>query len=99
MPTNGRKTRETNGKKSSQAEDLHDVEPYAAFEVEMFPSDVDSASHPYADQFRDMLEDVAREYDCQLVSFDVHKGTVNFSFDSNELTAEILRLIQGGRNG
>ncbi len=99
MSTDTDKTRGTDGKKRSQAEDLHDLEPSAAFEVEMFPSDVDSVSHPYADHLRDMLEDVAREYDSRLLSFDVHKGTVTFSFDSDELTAEIMRIIQGGPNG
>jgi hypothetical protein len=36
---------------------------------------------------------VAREYDCTLLSFDVNKGTVKFSFDSDELTAEILKIL------
>lgn len=99
MPTKSKKTRGTDRKKFSPSKDLSNVEPYATFEVEMFQADVDSVSHPYADQLKDMLEDVAREHDCQLVSFAVHQGTVTFSFDSNELTAEILRIIKGGRNG
>lgn len=64
-----------------------------AFEVDLFPEEVDSPDHPYAAQFKEILEGVAREYKCTLLSFDVNKGTVAFSFDSDELTAEILQLL------
>ncbi|MCF8144827.1 MAG: hypothetical protein K9N21_13005 [Deltaproteobacteria bacterium] len=65
-----------------------------SFEVELFPEAVNSPDHPYASQFREILEGVAREYDCTLLSFDVNKGTVTFSFDSDELTAEIMRILK-----
>jgi hypothetical protein len=64
------------------------------FEVEMFPSEVDDPDHPYAAQFKDMLENVAEEYRCTLLSFEVHKGTVTFSFDSDELNAEIIDIFK-----
>jgi len=64
------------------------------FEVDLFPEEVDSPDHPYAAQFRDILDNVAKEYDCTLLSFEVDKGTVTFSFDSDELTAEILQLLE-----
>jgi hypothetical protein len=64
-----------------------------SFEVDLFPEEVDSADHPYAAQFREILESVASEYDCTLLSFDVNKGTVTFSFDSDELTAEVLQIL------
>ena len=64
-----------------------------SFEVELFPKEVDSPDHPYAAQFREILEGVAREYECTLLSFEVNKGTVTFSFDSDELTAEILQIL------
>jgi len=64
------------------------------FEVDLFPEEVDSPDHPYAAQFRDILDSVAKEYDCTLLSFEVDKGTVTFSFDSDELTAEILQLLE-----
>jgi hypothetical protein len=64
-----------------------------SFEVDLFPEEVDSPDHPYAAQFREILESVAREYECTLLSFDVNKGTVTFSFDSDELTAEILQIL------
>jgi len=63
------------------------------FEVDLFPEEVDRPDHPYAEQFRELLESVAREYDCALLSFEVNKGTVTFSFDSDELTAEILQIL------
>ena len=63
------------------------------FEVEMFPAEVDSPDHPYAAQFREMLENVAEDYRCTLLSFEVHEGTVTFSFDSDELNAEILEIL------
>jgi len=64
-----------------------------SFEVELFPKEVDSPDHPYAAQFREILEGVAGEYECTLLSFEVNKGTVTFSFDSDELTAEILQIL------
>jgi len=64
-----------------------------SFEVALFAEDVDSPDHPYAEQFRDMLETVAEQYKCRLLAFDVKKGTVSFSFDSDELTAEILNML------
>ena len=64
------------------------------FEVEMFPAEVDSPDHPYAAQFREMLENVAEEYQCALLSFEVNEGTVTFSFDSDEVNAEILDILK-----
>jgi len=64
-----------------------------SFEVDLFPEEVDSPDHPYAAQFKEILESVAEEYACHLLSFDVDKGTVLFSFDSDELTAEILQIL------
>ena len=64
------------------------------FEVDLFSSEVDGVDHPYASQFKDMLESVAEQYGCQLVSFKVQKGTVTFSFDSDKLNTEILDLLK-----
>jgi len=33
-------------------------------------------------------------FPCELISFEIEKGSVSFSFDSNELTANILRMLQ-----
>jgi hypothetical protein len=63
-------------------------------EVDLFPNKVDSRTHPDAAKFRKTLESVADEYDCTLTSFAVDKGTVSFSFDNNELMAEILKILQ-----
>ena len=64
------------------------------FEVDMFPAEVDSPDHPYAAQFKEMLENAAKEYNGELLSFDVHEGTVTFSFDSDELTAKIIEILE-----
>ena len=69
-------------------------ESSGCFEVEMFPAEVNSPDHPYAAQFRDMLENVAEEYQCALLSFEVSAGTVTFSFDSDEVNAEILEILK-----
>ena len=50
--------------------------------------------HPEAIQLKYLLEEVAEEYNCELLSFHVSKGTVSFSFDNDELTAEILKILQ-----
>lgn len=63
------------------------------FEVDLFPVEVDGPDHPYAEQFKEILESVAEEYGCNLLSFEVHRGTVSFSFDSDELTADILKIL------
>ena len=63
-------------------------------EVDMFSEDVDSPDHPEASILKTLLEQVADDYDCELLSFHVEKGTVSFSFDSDELTAEILKILQ-----
>ena len=62
-------------------------------EVEMFSEDVDDPEHPVAESFRELLEEVAEEYECHLESFEVSHGTVSFSFDSDELTANILKIL------
>ena len=59
----------------------------------MFSEDVDSIEHPLADSFRELLEEVAEQYECHLLSFEINKGTVSFSFDSDKLTADILRIL------
>ena len=63
-------------------------------EVDLFPEGVDSPDHPDAIILRTLLEQVADDYDCELLSFDVDQGTISFSFDSDELTAEILKILQ-----
>lgn len=62
-------------------------------EVEIFSKDVDDPGHPVAESFRELLEQVAEENTCHLESFDVSQGTVSFSFDDDELTAEILKIL------
>lgn len=70
------------------------IEPAGYIEVDMFSTDVDDASHPQAVVFRELLEDVASEYDCSLLSFEVRGGTAVFCFDSEELTADILKILR-----
>jgi hypothetical protein len=63
-------------------------------EVDYFPEEVDSPDHPEAIILRTLLEQVADDYDCELLSFHVDRGTVSFSFDSDELAADILKTLQ-----
>jgi hypothetical protein len=63
-------------------------------EVDLFSEDVDSSDHPDVVKFRKLLEEVADVYNCNLTSFNVDHGTVSFSFDNDELDAEILRILQ-----
>jgi hypothetical protein len=62
-------------------------------EVEMFDKEVDDVEHPMAESFKELLEQVAEEYQCRLESFEVSRGTVYFSFDNDELEAEILKIL------
>ncbi len=63
-------------------------------EVDLFPEEVDSLSHPEVAKFKKLLKQVARGYRCKLTSFDVAHGTVSFSFDNDEVIAEILKVLQ-----
>jgi len=63
-------------------------------EVDMFSQDVDSDGHPVALSFREVLEEVAKEYGCELTHFEVHQGTVSFSFDNDGLMTQILQILQ-----
>jgi hypothetical protein len=65
-------------------------------EVDMFSEDVDSPEHAVAESFKDLLEDVAEQYECHLTHFDVQRGTVSFSFDNDELTVKILKILRTG---
>lgn len=66
-------------------------------EVDLFSRDVESEDHPEAKRFKELLKDVAKEYRCKLTSFDVDHGTVSFSFDSDVLVAEILKILESKR--
>lgn len=68
--------------------------PDGAIEVDMFPKEVDGLEHPEAIRFRKLLEEVAEDYNCSLVWFDVRRGTVRFAFDNDVLTAEIIRELE-----
>jgi len=64
------------------------------FEVDLFPEEVNSAEHPKAREFKKVLEAVAADFQCTLLSFEVDHGSVAFVFDSDELDAEILRVLE-----
>ena len=64
------------------------------FEVDMFSKEVDSPYHPEAMRFRQLLEEVAEGFGCHLLSFSVDQGTVSFSYDNDELTAKILKILE-----
>ena len=66
-------------------------------EVDLFPAEVDSLEHPEVMLFRELLEDVATEYHCRLLFFEIEQGTVSFSFDSDELMTDIFKLFQNDR--
>ena len=66
-------------------------------EVDLFSRDVDSVDHPEAKRFKKLLREVAKEYRCKLMSFEVEHGTVSFSFDSDILVAEVLKVLKSER--
>ena len=63
-------------------------------EADLFAEEVDSLEHPEVIRFKRLLEEVAAEHNCKLISFDIDCGTVIFSFDNDELTADILKIFQ-----
>ena len=63
-------------------------------EVDMFSEDMDDLDHPKVMKLHDLLKEVAHDYNCRLLSFHIDHGTVSFSFDNDELTAKILKIIQ-----
>ena len=70
------------------------MKPSGFIEVDLFPEDVNTLHHPDVIHFKKMLLEVAEEYDCFLAFFEIDHGTVTFSFDNDELTAEILKILQ-----
>ena len=68
-----------------------------SFEVDLFPKEVDSPDHPEAEKFKLLMEQVADDYDCELLSFEVDEGTVTFSFDSDALNSEILKVLHNNK--
>ena len=64
------------------------------FEVDLFSEEVNNTDHPQAREFKRVLEAVAADFQCKLLSFDVDHGTVSFVFDSDELNAEILKVLE-----
>ena len=62
-------------------------------EVDLFSEEVDSEDNPEAAQFKEMLEEAAGNHGCELMSFEVRKGTVSFSFNDDVLTAKILNML------
>ena len=68
--------------------------PSHFIEVDLFPEEVNSETHPDALRFKEVLLQVAVEYNCCLTSFEVNRGTVIFSFDSDTLMAEIIKILQ-----
>jgi hypothetical protein len=70
------------------------AESPGVIEVDLFSEEVDEPNHPEVLRFRALLEDVADEYGCSLVSFELHKGTISFSFDDDAVTGKILKLLR-----
>jgi hypothetical protein len=64
------------------------------FEVDLFSEEVNSTDHPQVREFKRVLEAVAADFQCKLLSFDVDHGTVSFVFDGDELNAEILKVLE-----
>ena len=62
-------------------------------EVDLFPEEVDRLEHPEVVRLRALLEDVALEHHCRLLFFEIKRGTVSFSFDSDELMTKILKIL------
>jgi hypothetical protein len=63
-------------------------------EVDLFDKHVNREDHPDVLKFRKLLQEVARDFKTGLVAFEVHEGTVSFAFDNDELTAEILKVLE-----
>lgn len=72
------------------------IDSSGLIEIDLFPAEVNSLEQPEVRRFRELLEDVALEYYSRLLFFDIERGTVRFSFDSDQLMADILRILQNG---
>ncbi len=71
-----------------------EIDDHGIIEVDLFPKDVDQLDHPEVVKFKALLEEVARDFGCKLIYFDLDQGTVSFSFDNDELITEILKILQ-----
>ena len=69
------------------------MKPSGSIEIDMFPEEVNRLDDPRVINFKRQLLEVAEEYDCFLITFEINNGTLTFSFDSDELTAEIMTIL------
>ena len=69
------------------------MESYGLIEVDMFSKEVNTLNYPEVMEFRELLELVADEHGCLLISFEINHGTVSFSFDDESLMAEIIKIL------
>lgn len=67
-------------------------------EVDLFSEEVNSLDHPEVVKLNKLLLEVAGEHNCSLLSLDIDHGIVSFSFDNDELTAKILKILQDNQN-
>lgn len=63
-------------------------------EVDMFDREVNDPQHPVAESFQELLVEVAEQYGCNLLSFSINRGVVSFSFDNDELMADIIKILK-----
>jgi len=69
------------------------MESYGLIEVDIFSKEVNTLNYPEVMEFRELLELVADEHGCLLISFSIDHGTVSFSFDNESLMAEIIKIL------
>ncbi len=63
-------------------------------EIDMFAPEVNDLDHWEVVHFKGVLEEVAEDYGCELVFFDINNGTVTFAFNSEPLMADILKILR-----
>ena len=75
------------------------MDPPGFIEIDMFSPEVNSIDHWEVVHFKGILEEVAEDYGCDLVFFEIDSGTVTFSFNSELLMANILKILQNDYKG
>ena len=62
--------------------------------MKLFEGSVDSLDNPAVKEFIGLLQNMAKAYKCNMRSFAIHKGTVFFSFDGEEVMQDLMTDMQ-----
>lgn len=59
--------------------------------LKLFPKEINSLANPAVQEFKQILENIAKTYECSLRYFAIDHGMLLFQFDNEELIYDISK--------